>query len=143
MAKLSAHGTEIGRIHYTTQSVAYFDDGHILRNYGAGWKLYKRVKDGIAPAIAYANAKARHEALLAERPCLAAYARELRTIACASKRGRLHTAVSMMPGDPDGVWSTVCDDTFDAIEADVDDIVKLCRLYQAAEREQKEMKCAC
>jgi hypothetical protein len=38
----------------------------------------------------------------------------------------------MMPDDPDGVWSTVCDSYSENVHADIGEIVKLCRLYNAA-----------
>jgi hypothetical protein len=40
MAKLSAHGKEVGRINYTTYAKAYMQDGVVLKNEGHGWKVY-------------------------------------------------------------------------------------------------------
>ena len=56
MAKLSAHGQEIGRIFYTTYAKAYMADRKILKNTGSGWKIGGTLKDGLTPEGAYQNA---------------------------------------------------------------------------------------
>ena len=71
---------------------------------------------------------------LACKPAVAAYRAALRDMAGLSKRWKLHTAVTLMPDDPDGVWSEACDGYGDNVSADLDDVVELCRLYQAIER---------
>ena len=137
MATLSKHGREIGRINYLTTVRAYMEDGAVLKHDGTGWKQLGKVKPGVSPETAYANAKTKQENGLAEKPCYAAYRKELHSLAPQSKRWRLHTAVTMMPDDPDGVWSSVVDDygTRNSIEADLDEICALCDLYTAAVRE--------
>ena len=60
MAKLSAHGTEVGRVMFTTYAKAYMSDGVVLKNDGSGWKILGRVKDGVTPTKAYENQK-RHQ----------------------------------------------------------------------------------
>jgi hypothetical protein len=65
MAKLSAHGKEIGRINYTTYSKAYMQDGTILKNSGFGWKVFGEVqnqpagglREGIDPSTRTLSAK--------------------------------------------------------------------------------------
>ena len=37
MAKLSAHGAEVGRVEYIGKVKAYFADGKVLVNHGQGW----------------------------------------------------------------------------------------------------------
>ena len=140
MAKLSAHGLEIGRINYVSKSVAYFEDGVVLVNYGDGWKKRGKLKDGVIPAQAFEEKQIKHNEFLAGRPALAQYRRELHALAGLSKRGKLHMAVSLMPNDCDGVWSEVCDGYSDNVHADVDEVGKLCTLYLAAMRETKSMK---
>jgi len=140
MAKLSAHGAEIGRIYFTTYAKAYMADGKILKNHGFGWKLHGKLKAGIAPADAYKRALEHHEQFMRERPALAAYRKALHAIAGLSKRWKIATAVEMMPDDPDGVWSEACDSYGDNVSADLDEVVELCTLYRAAIAECDAMK---
>ena len=137
MAKLSAHGQEIGRINFTTFQKAYMADGTILKNYGSGWKLYGKCK--VSPVEAYAAAKARQDAFIAVRPCTVAYRKELHNLAGMGKAWKLHAAVELMPDDPDGVWSEACDGYGDNVHADIDEICRLCDLYKAAIEEQREL----
>ena len=132
MAKLSAHGKEIGRIEGLTRTRAYFSDGKILRNDGFGWKLFAKFKPDVDPVEGFARAKAAFETKLKDNPAAAEYRRQLHDLACVSKRWKLHAAVTMMPDDPDGVWSEACDGYGDNISADLDEIVSLCRAYKVA-----------
>ena len=140
MAKCSAHGSEIGTIYKSTSAKRYMSDGVILKNAGFGWKLYGKVKPGIDPAEAYARAKAKSEDFIASRPCYAAYLKELHDMAGLSKRWKLEAAISMMPDDPDGVWSEACDGYCDNIHADIDEVANLCRLYLSAVAEAERHK---
>lgn len=140
MAKLAAHGSEVGRITYLTSVKAYFSDGKVLRNQGFGWKMAGKLKEGISPLQAFENAKLRQSEDLANRPYFAAYRRELHSMAGIGKRWKLHQAVSMMPDDADGVWSTCCDGYGDNIHADIDEVTELCKLYLAAQRESSDFK---
>lgn len=142
MAKLQAHGVEIGRIKYTTKIDAYFKDGKVLRNCGFGWKIRAKVKEGHTIEEAYQRALKQQEEHLAIRPFLKAYRKELHSIAGISKAWKLHAAVQLMPQDPDGVWSETCDGYGDNVSADIDDVSKLCELYELATRESKEIKAA-
>lgn len=136
MAKLSAHGAELGRIHYTTYTCAHMADGQILRKDGAGgWKIFKRCKAGMDPRAVYENALAHYNAQAQTRPALAAYRTALHDLAGRSKAWKLHLAIELMPDDPDGIWSHVHDDYTDAIPCDVSEIIEICRLFKAAEIE--------
>ena len=132
MARLSAHGAEIGRIDYSTYRCAYMADGKILKDAGHGWKLYKKCKPGIDPIDAFNRARTGLANRLAARPALASYSDFIRSLAPLSKRWKLALSLQMMPDDPDGIWSECCDGYGDNVEADLDDIVKLCTLYRAA-----------
>jgi hypothetical protein len=132
MAKLCAHGAVIGTLEYLTTAKRYMSDGVILKNNGFGWKLAGKVKPGIDPAGAFQRAQERLAAKLAELPAAAAYRRELHALAGMGKRWRLHQAVTMMPDDPDGVWSEACDGYGENVPADIDDVVTLCTLFRAA-----------
>lgn len=142
MAKLSAHGTEIGRIKYTTKIDAYFSDGKVLRNEGFGWKLKFKVKEGRTPQEAYDKAITYQQEKLANRPFFKAYRKELHSIAGISKAWKLHAAVQVMHDDPDGAWSETCDGYGDNVSADIDEVSELCRLYELAMSESKEIKAA-
>ena len=136
MAKLSAHGTEIGRITLTAKVKAYMSDGAVLTNYGDGWKLTGKIKSGITPEQAYQNAVRRSAEFLAANPKIEAYRHALHAICRGAKRSKLHMAITMMPTDPDGVWSECCDGYCDNVEADIDEIAQLCALYLAIPQAQ-------
>ena len=140
MAKLSAHGEEVGRIVYITFTKAYMSDGKVLKNYGEGWKLSGKVKLGFTPASAYASGRAALAKWESANPAGLAYKKELHALAGQGKRLKLHTAVQLMPDDADGVWSEACDGYCDNISADVDEVSALCRLYLAACEESKLAK---
>ena len=140
MAKLAAHGIEIGRVTYLTSVKAYFEDGKVLKNQGFGWKLAGKLKDGITPLQAFENAKRKQSEDISNRPHFAAYKRELHSMAGIGKRWKLHQCISMMPEDADGVWSECCDGYGDNIHADIDEVSELCNLYLAAQQESAERK---
>lgn len=139
MAKLSAHGREIGRIEFAHSRKAYFEDGKILEDRGHGWKLKAKVKPGITPLEAFTRARDAYAERLRQRPALAAYTDYVHSLAPLSRRWKLVLALQMMPSDPDGIWSDCCDG-FDAIDCDLDDIVKLCRLHETAMHEQRALE---
>lgn len=133
MAKLSAHGKEIGRINYTTYSKAYFEDGVILKNEGRGWKVFGKCK--FSPQEAYENALEHHKRFTAARPCYATYRSYLHSLAGMGKAWKLHTAVTTLGDDIDGIWSEACDGYCDNVRASVEEIKHLVDLYQQAKRE--------
>ena len=140
MAKLSAHGSVIGTIEFTSTAKRYMADGVVLKNHGMGWKLAGKVKAGITPDQAYKNAAIHQSEYMATRPAFAAYRRELHAMAGLCKRWKLHTAIQLMPDDCDGVWSEACDGYGDNVSVSVDEVAALCRLYIAACDEQKAIK---
>lgn len=140
MAKLAAHGAEIGRLYYTTSAKAYMADGTVLKNAGFGWKISARVKSGFSPQQVFESARESQIKHNAERPALVAYRKCLHDLAGLSKRWKLHTAVEMMPDDPDGVWSEACDGYGDNVAADIDEVAELCALYKVACAEQRQLK---
>jgi len=142
MARLNAHGAEIGTVYFTTSARRYMSDGHVLQNKGFGWKLHAKVKAGETPQEAFAKQVALQNELLAKRPHTAAYRKALHSLAGMGNRWKLHMAVEAMPDDCDGVWSQACDGYGDNIHADVDDIGELCRLYKLAVEEQRAAKAA-
>ena len=142
MAKLSAHGIEVGRVVYTTSTKAYMSDGKVLKNRGDGWKRFSTVKAGFTPESALTSAREALARWEAANPAGLAYKRELHALAPQGKRAKLHTAVQLMPADADGVWSEACDGYGDNISADVDEVSALCRLYLRALDEAKANRLA-
>lgn len=130
MAKLCAHGETVGTVDMLTKSTRYMSDGKILVNSGQGWKLYRKVKPEVAPKQAYEHAVAHQLEADRKFPAFAAYRKALHELCGVGKRWKLHTAVTMMPDDPDGVWSEVCDGYADNVHADLGDVVALCASYR-------------
>ena len=142
MARLSAHGAEIGTVYFTTSARRFMSDGHVLVNKGFGWKLYKKLERGEEVHAAYLQQLGAQTELLAKRPHTAAYRKCLHNLAGMGNRWKLHMAVEAMPDDCDGVWSQACDGYGNNIHADVDEVGELCRLYKLAVEEQRAAKAA-
>ena len=140
MAKLSAHGKEIGTIYGLTSAKRYMSDGKVLKNSGFGWKLYSTCKPNVTPQEAFDHATAKRRAAESNFPAYLAYRKELHDLAGLDKRWRLHAAITAMPDDSDGVWSEACDSYGENVHADCDEIAYLCRLYIAAVAEREEQR---
>ena len=132
MAKLSAHGTEIGRIQYTTQTKAYMSDRKVLVNYGSGWKVKGTLKAGLDPVSAFKSAQDKQAVRFANNPALREYLKELFSIGGIAMTPRLHMTIELMADDCDGVWSECCDGYGNNVHADIDEISNLCALYRTA-----------
>ena len=141
MAKLSCHGTIVGTVYFTTKAKRYMSDGVVLQNIGFGWKLLGKVKDGATPEQAFKVQMDKQAAFFSKFPGIAAYRKELHSLAGMSTRWKLHAAVELMPDDPDGVWSEACDGYGDNAHADVQEICKLCALYKLAIAQAAEAAC--
>lgn len=140
MAKVSAHGTEVGTVHFLTYAKRYMSDGVVLKNIGFGWKIHGKVKPGVTPEQAFNNASERSRVFRASKPAYCAYRAALHNLAGLSKRWKLHACVELMPDDADGVWSEACDGYGDNVHADIDEVSRLCELYKDLLREQVESK---
>ena len=130
MAKLSAHGIELVRIERLDCAISYHSDGHILRNEGSGWKLWKKLRPGVDPTEAALKAKARYDEKLAKGPAFAAWRELVHDLCPRQWRSLLVTAVSTLQDDPDGLWSEM--EMFHDVGLSLDDCVNLCRAYGAA-----------
>ena len=115
-------------------------DGKVLKNSGFGWKLAGKLKDGITPETAFANAMRKQEEFYVSRPASLHYKKELHAMTGICNRWKLHAAVQLLGDDHDGVWSEACDGYGYNVSASVDEVVHLCRLYEAALIEQKSIK---
>lgn len=134
MATLYKHG-ELGQIERVAHKVAYCLDGKILRNQGDGWKLWKTLKPGVDAREHFEKATANYAAKLADKPCFAEWRKLFHETFSFSNRYMALTVISSMPQDPDGVWSELND--CGGITCGIDEVVAVCRAYQAAELESK------
>lgn len=140
MAKLKAHGKEIGTIYTLKTARRYMSDGHVLKNHGFGWKLHATVKAGLILSEVFARAKAKQDAAIAENPAYAKFRAAMLDACGLGQRWKLLSAIELMPDDCDGVWSECCDGYGENIHMDVDEVGELCRLYQDMMRENTEKK---
>lgn len=127
MAKLCAHGSELARRETPTGRIVVMSDGNIMRNDGFGWKRWRKLKAGVDPQEYARKFNAGTESI---PPEVRAYIQALQDTCDLAHRARLHTAISLMPNDPDGVWSEL--DDCAGCSPDLDDIVKACRVYESA-----------
>ena len=127
MATLYKHGEKLATRETPNSRIAVMSDGQIMRNYGQGWKLWKRLKPGVDQAEYARKFDARTKAL---PPEVRDYIQALADAVDLEHRWMLHEAIKAMPQDPDGCWSSVEDYGY---TPDLDDVVKACRLYQACE----------
>jgi len=137
MATLSKHGTEIGRLVYVDYVKSYRSDGTVMKNHGFGWKMAGKVKPGADIVDVYQKAVEHQRDFLAKYPAHAAYRKMLHSLAGVGKAWKLHACVQLMHDDVDGVWSECCDGYSDNVHADLDEIAKLCRLYEDSRRERE------
>jgi hypothetical protein len=121
MTRLSEHGTELARTEYSDCRVAVMSDGSVLRNEGAGWKTWKRVKAAIDPVAFAAKMLAAYNARPDE---FHAYIRALVAACDLEHRAQLNALVDQMPDDPDAVWSLFDDSNY---ELRIEDVARCCR----------------
>lgn len=131
MAKLKSHGPELLRLEYLGCIKSYRADGHILKNSGDGWKLHRKVKEGVSIPEHIETIRRTRAANEAACPVFAKY-RRLLTQYGLQTRVLIHQSLSLMPTDPDGVWSTL-DDYGKRVP--LEDLVELSRLHETAMRE--------
>jgi hypothetical protein len=124
MARLNEHGTKLARTEYSDCRLAVMSDGHVLRNQGAGWRTWKRLKAGVDPVAYAAKVRAAYSARPAE---FHAYIRALVAACDLEHRTQLNALVDQMPDDPDAVWSMFDDPGYDL---QIEDVVRCCRARQ-------------
>jgi len=89
MAKLSAHGTEIARLKTESCDLSYRSDGHILKSFGSGWKLFLRFKKDVD----FEAASKDHIAVRTSRPGWVEYRDLILEHTNLECRGSLHRLV--------------------------------------------------
>ena len=142
MAKVSVHGKIIGDVELFKKTYRYMSDGTVLKNSGHGWKLHGKARPDQDIVAIYQRHADKVKASDDANPFRADYRKKLHDLAGLCKRWMLHTAVVMMPDDPDGVWSEACDGYGDNIHADIDEIAELCRAYKLYADYAKQLKSA-
>jgi len=136
MAKLNAHGAELYRVEMANCRIAYMSDGHILRDDGGGWKLWRRCKDGVDPRELAEKKRQFYANVKPERTFRAEFRESMvREFPSLEHRLCCYTAISLMPDDVDGVWSTL-DDYGHGV--DLETVKHLCEMYQRAGDEGRE-----
>lgn len=135
MAKVPAHGTVVGTGYFTTSAKRYMSDGTILVNHGHGWKAGGKIRDGMTPLEALERQQAKQDEVRGQFPAAFAYRKMLHDTCGMATRWQLHYAITLMPDDPDGVWSDVCGDGYGRVHADIGEVVRLCGLYRLAVKE--------
>lgn len=137
MATLYKHG-ELGQIERVAYKVAYCADGQVLRNDGDGWKTWRKIKAGIDPKAAFEKAQAAYAEKLATKPLFAEWRKLFHATFAPRIRCVALQAISLMPQDPDGVWSELNDYcSFNGDSFSIEEICDVCKAYQAAELESK------
>jgi hypothetical protein len=136
MAVLSKHGAELYRYEGLSYKLSFRSDGQIMRDNGQGWKLWKRVKQGVSVEDYAARQQAKHAEMDRNKPAFAEFRSLLHDLVAFKARYWVVSAIELMPDDPDGCCTELSEgpmrysDT--APELDLDDCVKLCRAYKAA-----------
>jgi hypothetical protein len=137
MATLKRNGTELARFEYESSTLVVMSNGRVLRNQGDGWKRHRHAKPGVTAETIAARRRASFEARRAACPTWAAYIEGLCRAVALKHRGMLAQSIELMPGDPDGVWSTLDDY---GVKLDLDDVVRLCDLRTRGEAELRAFK---
>ena len=139
MAALSKHGTELYRYDTLTHRVAHMSDGHILKNDGFGWKLWRKCKPGVQPEDAASGKRLRNEERDRNEPSFCALREWFVENVPFGQRWKVLQAFEMMPDDLDGVWATLDDDCELRGRFTFEDISELGRLHAATLLEKRQL----
>ncbi len=137
MAKLSAHGIEIGRIEYTSKTIAFFNDGSTLINNGFGWKKHAKIKSEYTPQQAFDLGKEKQIKFREQNPAFRKY-QDLMLDIPLSIRWKVITAFEMMDGDIDGVWSSLDDSYETRGRFSFEDLAEINEARKAAAQEKAD-----
>jgi len=124
MAKLNAHN-EIGRIEYGFAVKVYNNDGTILVNRGSGYRLHAKLNTDVDPVFAFNLSKEK----VARSPMAAYYKKLLELGGSLIARSHLHTCITYLGADPDGVWSEMDSDYSTRGLYSVEEVADACRLF--------------
>jgi len=93
MALISKHGETLHLSELLTSKIAIMSDGHILQNKGEGWKLYKKLKEGVNPTIYAQKHKDAETTDHQKRPAFHAYKDALHQFVSFQRRHEVHQAI--------------------------------------------------
>ena len=139
MAKKSSHGYEIGKIEMINEIRYYMSDNQILRNYGNGIKLYKKIK----PELNMQDIYNKHLKGLRDydnnHPCMVEYNNLLFKYGL-NKRVFLHNMVKQLWDDPDGLCSELSEVYDSRLQFNFTnyDCIELCNAYNRMIIENKK-----
>lgn len=136
MATLYKHG-EIGQIERLIYKIAYCADGNIMQNNGNGWKLWKKLKEGIDPRVHFEKQKNAYQEKLNKFPCFASWRNKLHKLISFKDRAIVVEGIKMLGNDLDGLWSELND--YGRVQIDLDDLKELIEAYNLAIQEAQEL----
>jgi hypothetical protein len=138
MAKLEAHGEELLRREQVNYRLSFRSDGKILRDSGAGWKLYKKVKPEIN-LTEYIQERINYYSNIPPENYFREEYRKLMVSEFKSleKRQTIHTLIELLGNDIDGLWSELDDH---GMRIELDDLKLMVDSYNLAIKEGKEAK---
>lgn len=141
MAKLSAGGrTQLLQWERPTARFRLMSDGVTLRNAGYGWKVWRRIKRGVPVEELFRKRQELLEQQRHERPDFHEYADTLAKMVSLKLRGYVHSAVSMLPDDADGVYSELVDHSPVGDALSFEDCEDLCWKFRMALREAEKLR---
>jgi hypothetical protein len=114
------------------------EDGTVLRNYGAGWKVFGKVKSDTSPQQAADRAAEFDRTASVRRPAFVAYRKLLHDLVGFSGWYRVNEALGLMPDDADGVWSTLDDEHDLSGQLSLEDVEALLAARKSSIEEGKE-----
>jgi hypothetical protein len=142
MAKLSARNQiELGRIDYIFETLAFFDNGNVLKNTGFGWKKAGKVKQGLTPLEAYNKGVEMVKDFEKNHPFFANYKKLLIKYG-HSKRFLLHTMIKDEGADSDALYTESQDSLFSHARFNLSqgEAQELCQAYNLYMIENKQHK---
>jgi hypothetical protein len=110
MATLKKHGDHTV-FEFIGYKKAYCSDGTILKNYGSGWKLYGKIKQGLTYKQACEIVQKNINESKVNRPFFQKYKKLMFQYSLAA-RVILETALKYLGDDIDGIWSEINDNPF-------------------------------
>lgn len=136
MATIYKHG-ELGQIERLTHKVCYCADGKILKNYGAGWKVWGKLKPGIDPLAHFEKCKANYAEKLQKMPAFANWRKKLHNAFSFKNRRLAVESIKMLGDDWDGAWASLDDY---GIRVDFESFMSVCAAYKLACDEAKKFE---
>ena len=135
MATIYKHGGEVGRIEKLTFSMLFCADGKVLRNFGNGWKTWRKLKPDVegGPRGCFERCLDDYRAKLGNLPEFARW-RDRVHVFPLRHRAFVLEAVKLLSHDADGLWAELEDM---GLRVSIGEAQALCAAYRAAQAESK------